>query len=303
MGTEFAARAYVADPSWGVRVIDLLPEISQARLRRGIELPDAQGVDTYSRYVPAQGSTPSREHDYLYVAAGASGLHIFDITRPNQITAASALTGLGGEVVHVNVSSQLAPPGVDDYAVLANSSEGLQVVDVTDPTAPTLVDEADVPEAGRVWVDVQPLDRFMDEQGRELKENSHPFVEPRGREDIVSQLGADLEGALFYGCCLPDGSCEDLLLDECLAAGGVPGEFGLTCEDDSDSDGVLDPCDNCPWTWNPDQTDSDGDGVGDACSGGAQPVPAAIPGISPWGALLLSLLMLVAGWFVIRRRG
>lgn len=303
IGQDFASRAYVADPGFGVRIVDLLPEVELARVRGGIELPGTVGLDTYSRYIPSQGSIPSREHDFLYVAAGASGLQVFDITKPNEIVPASGLTNLGGDVVHVNVASQLAPPGVDDYASLANASEGLQLVEVTDPFTPILVDEDAAPGASRVWVDVQPLDRFMDEQGRELKENSHPFVEPRDREDIVSQLEADLEGSLFYGCCLPNGECEDLLLDHCLAAGGVPGEFGLSCADDSDEDGILDPCDNCPWTWNPDQRDSDGDGIGDACSGGEQQTPAAIPGLSWRGIMVLCLMMLAGGWLVLRRRG
>jgi hypothetical protein len=35
---------------------------------------------------------------------------------------------------------------------------------------------------------------------------------------------------------------------------------------DNDSDSLMAGCDNCPTTYNPDQTDSDLDGVGDACS-------------------------------------
>jgi hypothetical protein len=34
---------------------------------------------------------------------------------------------------------------------------------------------------------------------------------------------------------------------------------------DSDSDGIEDHLDNCPYHYNPDQADSDGDGIGDAC--------------------------------------
>ncbi|UCD29054.1 MAG: thrombospondin type 3 repeat-containing protein, partial [Planctomycetota bacterium] len=37
------------------------------------------------------------------------------------------------------------------------------------------------------------------------------------------------------------------------------------CELDSDGDGLIDVCDNCPQAENPDQADNDGDGQGDAC--------------------------------------
>jgi len=42
----------------------------------------------------------------------------------------------------------------------------------------------------------------------------------------------------------------------------------ILCPDsvDTDGDGWLDACDNCPSVPNPGQEDSDGDGVGDACT-------------------------------------
>lgn len=43
------------------------------------------------------------------------------------------------------------------------------------------------------------------------------------------------------------------------------GNFGADCTPDSDSDGIDDPADNCPFVANPDQADSDADGVGDLC--------------------------------------
>jgi len=82
-GNAFAARAYIADPDFGGRIVDLLPTFSQARLLSGIAIDGgAHGLDSYTRYKVATDATPSREHDYLYVAAANDGLMVFDMTEP-----------------------------------------------------------------------------------------------------------------------------------------------------------------------------------------------------------------------------
>jgi hypothetical protein len=56
---------------------------------------------------------------------------------------------------------------------------------------------------------------------------------------------------------------------------------------DTDGDGVRDVNDNCPGTFNPDQSDVDFDGVGDACDTIAPPPPPPPPPvIHPWVILL-----------------
>lgn len=64
-------------------------------------------------------------------------------------------------------------------------------------------------------------------------------------------------------CCESDGTCvEDQTQVQCSASGGEYQGCGTNCEsDDSDGDGIIDACDNCPED-NPD--DSDGDGICDS---------------------------------------
>lgn len=194
IGPAFAARAYVADPDFGVRIVSLLPEPSKPSLVGALELPGAMGLDTYTRYLVTDGTTPSREHDYLYVAAGAAGLHVFDITSPEAPIEASALATLGGVATDVDVASQMKPPGVDDYAFIANAALGLQLVDVSDPRSPVLLMTVGPPGASRALVEVQAMDRFIDEEGNALKENSHPGAGTLSRQDIVRILKADIGG-------------------------------------------------------------------------------------------------------------
>jgi len=56
--------------------------------------------------------------------------------------------------------------------------------------------------------------------------------------------------------------CDDDLPDPVLP----PDKCNTTEGPDSDGDGVVDECDNCPNVPNPDQKDTDHDGVGDACT-------------------------------------
>jgi hypothetical protein len=83
---------------------------------------------------------------------------------------------------------------VDDYALVANGELGTQLVDVTDPRNPVFVKTVDPIAASRVFVEVQQMDRFIDEQGNPLKENSHPGVGTMSRADIVRILKADIGG-------------------------------------------------------------------------------------------------------------
>ncbi len=46
--------------------------------------------------------------------------------------------------------------------------------------------------AARVFVEVQQMDRIIDEEGNELKENSHPGVRALTRTEIVQILSADI---------------------------------------------------------------------------------------------------------------
>ncbi|MCP3933760.1 MAG: hypothetical protein GY708_00155, partial [Actinomycetia bacterium] len=244
-GPQFAARAYVADPGYGVRVVDLLPDYDTASLVAGHPLPGATGLDTYTRYIEADLVTPSREHDYLYVAAGSGGLYVLDITDPDAIVEAASVTDLGGTAKHVDVSSDMNPPGVDDYAWVANDPLGVQILDVTDPQTPVLIKTLSVTGTARAFVETQPLDRYIDEEGNQIKENSHPNAGTFNRDDIVAILGAEIEACLVGGCCQSGNACEVMSTADCNGFGGQFGGNASTCED-SDLDGVGEACDCAP---------------------------------------------------------
>lgn len=63
---------------------------------------------------------------------------------------------------------------------------------------------------------------------------------------------------------------------------------------DTDLDGIMDGCDNCPSVANPDQTDSNGNGIGNACEPTSDDSCAMLPSsTTSSSARALSLLMLL----------
>jgi len=67
------------------------------------------------------------------------------------------------------------------------------------------------------------------------------------------------------GCCMADGTCQDITPSNCTGQGGTPQGPGSACLGDGDGDSVDGLCDNCPNNNNPTQDNSDTDSYGDAC--------------------------------------
>ena len=105
--------------------------------------------------------------------------------------------------------------------------------------------------------------------------------ENRGGTPYTGELCGDLQG-----CCIPDaGTCLAACVNTaelcCIGEfGGTPMGSGTACGTDSDADGIDDLCDVCS-----------GVNDHDFCPG----CNSAIPTVSEWGLVILTLLLLVAG--------
>lgn len=123
------------------------------------------------------------------------------------------------------------------------------------------------------------------------------------------------------GACCFDKDCSIATDSECLNTGGTFFGFNTPCDaPDADGDGLRNECDGCPVDPNKtkpeicgcgvdDNLDSDNDGVPDCidqCPGADDAAfgncAEAIPTVSVWGLVVLTLLLLTAGKVFFSRR-
>ena len=136
------------------------------------------------------------------------------------------------------------------FVYVSGDPGGLQIVDVSDPSAPVRVGTY-AKNMSTLGVDVSGNQLLVYEGYRaatvlDISTPAQPIELTSFREDLVPLHFVD--------------SSNSLLAVDCERSA-----LAILRVDDRDADGATDTYDNCPGLFNPDQQDRDGDGVGDAC--------------------------------------
>jgi len=144
-----------------------------------------------------------------------------------------------------------------------------QIVDETSIPAgnfPTPDANNEITTIGGFWSVNGLIENFLEGMLDELRIYNRPLSSEEIRGLMDCNANGEIDARDFcYGFgtdCQPNG-----IPDECELAGNdcnnneIPDE----CEPDSDQDGLIDNCDNCPLLANDQQEDLDLDGIGNAC--------------------------------------
>ena len=185
----FSMIAYVTDGAAGVRVVNL-DDPAAAYVVATVAAPDARAIAAKSHFDPGSTAEPSLEREYLYVADGL-GLQIFDVSIPSEPALVTTFADVG-VVSDVLVANAFEPPLNKAYLYAGLGDRGCAVVDVSAVRAPAVL--ATLPLAVTHGIDLERvrLDRLVDEDGRQIKDQSHDGARPFRRDEMERILHAPI---------------------------------------------------------------------------------------------------------------
>jgi len=162
-------RAYVADGPAGLRILDV-SEPEDARVVGTVDLNGEvttpnDACDLVVAPLPARPDSSERGRSRFrlcaFVADGAGGLRIVDVTNESKPSVLSSVPGVYGRAIAFatrwDAEGESGPPQERSYAFLisrrgTSASSSLHVIDVTDPMAPDTQGVFDIPCASDVAV-------------------------------------------------------------------------------------------------------------------------------------------------------
>ena len=184
---DFKMVAWIADGENGICAVDLNDPVNP-RVISAIQTTDAQTVFCKSHFDFGDQDTPSMEHEYMWVADGFGGLKVFSINEPeNPELVTKKVSSL--PVYDVAVCNAFEPPYNTLYAFAGIGQGGTAVIDFSDIRHPVSAGRIDVKVLRGIVVERVQLDRYVNEDGVQIKDTSHDGARPFNRTEMERILG------------------------------------------------------------------------------------------------------------------
>ncbi len=196
--------AYVANGAQGLKVVDVTEPTKPlviATLPVGAG-SYAKGVDYVTMYELGSfgGKIPNYERDYIvmtthqrvapYYNGSVIGVDVTDPMQPRNV--ANRFQGRS-TFNRVKVAPMFLAPFLYYYAFVCKENGNVTVVDITDRRAWDNAAIIGVGSARDVAFEEMPLDRWIDEEGRQLKDTSHEGAGPLTKEQIVRLMRSKID--------------------------------------------------------------------------------------------------------------
>jgi hypothetical protein len=186
----FGMMAYVADGRAGVRIVNI-DQPGNPYVAATVAGGDARAVAAKSHFDVGSSTVPSLEREYLYIADGAGGLRIVNISDPETPSVVTTFSAAGA-LFDLLVANAFEPPKNKAYLYAGLGAGGCAIIDVSDVRAPVVVTTLPVEVTAGLDLERLHLDQLVDVDGRQIKDVSHEGARPFRREEIERILGAAL---------------------------------------------------------------------------------------------------------------